>query len=240
GKHNDFENVGVTARHHTFFEMLGNFSFGDYFKHQAIEYAWELVTQHFKLDKQRIWVTIYEKDDEAQELWESLTDLLPGRVIRLGEKDNFWAMGETGPCGPCSELHYYLGDDPQNQSKEEFLKDDGTYVEFWNLVFMQYERTAEGKLIPLPKPAVDTGMGLERVCSILQGVRSNYDCDLLRPIISLTEELSGFTYDGSSYEVRNLKSDLPYARDVAMRVIADHSRAMSFLIADGVHLRSYG
>lgn len=234
GKHNDLENIGVTARHHTFFEMLGNFSFGDYFKSEAILFAWELITEKFKLPKSRLWVTIYEKDDEAEKLWSTLTDVLPGRIIRLGEKDNFWAMGDTGPCGPCTEIHYYLGDDEKAQSKDGFLKEDGSYLEIWNLVFMQFNRSADGTLVPLPKPSVDTGMGLERITSILQGVKSNYDTDLLRGIIGCAEELSGFRYDGSSYAVRDLKSDPAYARDVAMRVIADHSRAISFLIADGV------
>lgn len=240
GKHNDLENVGMTARHHTFFEMLGNFSFGDYFKAEAIKYAWELVTKEFGLDKNKLWVTVYEKDDEAARLWSELTDVLPGRILRLGEKDNFWAMGETGPCGPCSEIHYFMGAEGDQQSEAAFRRDDGTYLEIWNLVFMQYNRSADGKLEPLPKPSVDTGMGLERIASVIQGVRSNYDTDLLRGIIEEVETLSGQKYDGKSYEPRDLKKDKAFARDTAMRVIADHSRAITFLIADGVTPASDG
>jgi alanyl-tRNA synthetase len=234
GKHNDLENIGVTARHHTFFEMLGNFSFGDYFKKDAIKFAWEYITEVLKLPKERLWVTIFENDDEAGQLWQKETSVLPGRILKLGEKDNFWAMGDTGPCGPCTEIHYYLGDDLSTQSESGFRQDDGSYLEIWNLVFMQFNRDAQGNLNPLPAPSVDTGMGLERIASILQGKKSNYDSDLLRDLIKTTERISGFTYDGSSYEVRDLKTDAAYARDVAMRVIADHSRTISFLIADGV------
>ena len=240
GKHNDLENIGVTARHHTFFEMLGNFSFGDYFKTDAIKFAWEYLTVTLKLPKDRLWVTIFEDDDEAGELWKKNTDVLPGRIIKLGAKENFWAMGDTGPCGPCSEIHYYLGDDVPNQSAANFLKDDGSYLEIWNLVFMQFNRSADGTMTPLPKPSVDTGMGLERIASILQGKRSNYDTDVLRAVIAKVETLSGYTYDGTSYVERDLKTDKPYARDVAMRVIADHSRTISFLIADGVNPGSDG
>ena len=234
GKHNDFENVGITPRHHTFFEMLGNFSFGDYFKEDAIKFAWEFVTKVLGINRERLWVTVFEKDDEAAELWRKHTDLLPKRIVALGEKDNFWAMGETGPCGPCSEIHYYAGDNPDEQSEEHFRRDDGSYLEFWNLVFMQYERDAAGKLTPLPRPSVDTGLGLERTAMILGGYKSNYDTDLLRNIIAVCERLSGFKYDGLNYASRDLRSDAAYARDVAMRVIADHSRAMSFLIAEGI------
>lgn len=233
GKHNDLENVGMTARHHTFFEMLGNFSFGDYFKADAIRFAWEFITKTIGLDRNKLWVTVYEKDDEAAKLWKELTDVIPDRILRLGEKDNFWAMGETGPCGPCSEIHYYMGDKPDQQSEAEFRAEDGSYLEIWNLVFMQYDRSIDGKLTPLPKPSVDTGMGLERIASVVQGVKSNYDTDLLRGIISECENLTGLKYDGSSFAIRDLKSDKQYARDVAMRVIADHSRAIAFLIADG-------
>jgi alanyl-tRNA synthetase len=240
GKHNDFENVGVTARHHTFFEMLGNFSFGDYFKTDAIKFGWEFVTSEVGLDKERLWVTIFEEDDEAEKLWKEHTDVKPERILRMDEKDNFWSMGDTGPCGPCSEIHYYLGDDVNDQSEEEFRKDDGTYMEIWNLVFMQFNRSADGTMDPLPKPSVDTGMGFERVAAIVQGKKANYDCDLLRDIIAVCEKESGFSYDGSSYELRDLKTDKEYARDVAMRVIADHSRAAAFLIADGVHPGSDG
>lgn len=240
GKHNDLENIGVTARHHTFFEMLGNFSFGDYFKKEAIEFAWEFITEVLKLPKERLWVTIFEKDDEAETLWQKHSTLLPGRIIRLGEKDNFWAMGDTGPCGPCSEIHYFMGEDPSKQSKEGFLQEDGSYLEIWNLVFMQFNRSSDGALNPLPKPSVDTGMGLERITSIMQKVKSNYDTDLLKGVISCCEELSGFKYDGTSYEPKDLRTDKAYARDVAMRVIADHSRAICFLIADGVNPGSEG
>ncbi len=240
GKHNDLENVGVTARHHTFFEMLGNFSFGDYFKPDAIRFAWEFITEVLKLDKSRLWATVFEKDDEAAALWPELTGISPSRVVRLGEKDNFWAMGETGPCGPCSEIHYYLGENPEKQTEADLKRDDGSFLEIWNLVFMQFNRSTDGSMTPLPKPSVDTGMGLERIASIMQGVRSNYDTDLLRGIITRCEELSGYRYDGSDYEPRDLKSDLAYARDVAMRVIADHSRAIVFLIAEGVQPSSDG
>lgn len=233
GKHNDFENVGVTARHHTFFEMLGNFSFGDYFKRDAIDYAWEYITQVLKLPKERLWVTIHEKDDEAETLWQEVAKVPLERIIRMGDEDNFWAMGESGPCGPCTEIHYYLGDIKTPQSREAFLKGDGSYLEIWNLVFMQFNRS-EGKLNPLPKPSVDTGMGLERVSAVMQGKLSNYDCDALRSVIAAAEEISGFKYDGSSYQIRDMMKDKQYARDVAMRVLADHSRAMTFIVADGV------
>ncbi len=235
GKHNDFENVGVTARHHTFFEMLGNFSFGDYFKKEAITFAWEYVTEILKLDKSFLWVTVFEDDDEAAELWASLTDVKKERILKCGEKDNFWAMGDTGPCGPCSEIHYFMDTDPSRQTEEVFRKDDGSFLEIWNLVFMQFERFADGTIKPLPKPSIDTGAGLDRLASIVQGGVSNYDSDLVRPIIAKCEELSGYKYDGSSFAIRDLKTDTAYARDVAMRVIADHSRAVAFLIADGVN-----
>ncbi|RMD88167.1 MAG: alanine--tRNA ligase, partial [Candidatus Dadabacteria bacterium] len=234
GKHNDLENVGVTARHHTFFEMLGNFSFGDYFKREAIEYAWEFVTEVLSIPKGKLWVTVFEKDDEAEELWRKHTDVPPEKILRMGEKDNFWAMGDTGPCGPCSEIHYFMGDDPNLETEEVFRRDDGTFLEIWNLVFMQYNRSKDGALSPLPSPCVDTGAGLERIASVMQGVRSNYDTDLLRDLIGVCEELSGIKYDGASYEERDLREDTAYARDVAMRVAADHARASSFLIADGV------
>jgi len=234
GKHNDLENVGVTARHHTFFEMLGNFSFGDYFKEDAITYAWEFVTKILKLDTNKIWITIFETDDETADLWVKCANVPRSRIIRLGEKDNFWAMGDTGPCGPCTEIHYYIGNDPAEQSEADFKKEDGRYVEFWNIVFMQYERGAGGKLTPLPKPCVDTGMGLERVAAIAQGFKANYDISAFRDLIVVAEKLSGHKYDGSSYVERDLKTDKAYARDVAMRVIADHSRSSAFLIADGI------
>ena len=234
GKHNDLENVGRTARHHTFFEMLGNFSFGDYFKADAIKFAWEFLTEILQLPKDRLWITIFEEDDEAEKLWSELTDVLPGRILRCGKEDNFWAMGETGPCGPCSEIHYFLGDDVKNQSEAAFRVGDGTYIEIWNLVFMQFNRDVQGKLNPLPKPSVDTGMGLERIAAVKQGVRANYDTDLLRNIISATEKQCSIAYDGKDYSERDVLSDRLYATDIAHRVIADHSRAAAFLIADGV------
>ena len=234
GKHNDLENVGRTARHHTFFEMLGNFSFGDYFKKDAILFAWEFVTEVLNLPKDRLWVTVYTDDDEAEQLWKENTDVDKERILRFGEKDNFWAMGETGPCGPCSEIFYYLGDNVSDQSKEEFLKDDGTYVEIWNLVFMQFNRDATGTLSPLPKPSVDTGMGLERVAAVKQGRKANYDGDLLRAVIAKVEELSGAKYLGEDYTERDANADSQYAIDVAMRVICDHARSSAFLVADGV------
>jgi alanyl-tRNA synthetase len=240
GKHNDLENVGRTARHHTFFEMLGNFSFGDYFKEDAIALAWEFVTENLELSKDRLWVTVFEDDDEAAGLWKSKTDVRPERVLRCGEKDNFWAMGDTGPCGPCSEIFYYLGDDLEGQSEEEFRLDDGTYIEIWNLVFMQFNRDNSGALNPLPKPSVDTGMGLERVAAVKQGKKSNYDSDLLRAIIAKIEKLSSHSYLGVDYRERSFSEDSSYAIDVAMRVICDHARACAFLIADGVNPGSDG
>ncbi len=239
GKHNDLENVGRTARHHTFFEMLGNFSFGDYFKEDAIRYAWEFVTEVLKLPKERLWVTIYEEDDEAEVLWKK-TSVLPGRIIRKGKSDNFWAMGDTGPCGPCTEIFYFLGSDDYVQKAEELMADDPTYVEIWNLVFMQFNRDTKGTLNPLPKPSVDTGMGLERVAAVKQGKKANYDSDSLREIISFTEKLSGHSYLGEDYTERDASVDLQYAYDVAFRVIADHSRSCAFLIAEGVFPSSDG
>ncbi|MCB0344967.1 MAG: alanine--tRNA ligase [Bdellovibrionales bacterium] len=240
GKHNDLENVGRTARHHTFFEMLGNFSFGDYFKQDAIKYAWQFLTEVMQLPKNRLWVTIFETDDEAAELWKSETDVDPNRILRCGEKDNFWAMGDTGPCGPCSEIHYYLGENVASQSEAEFRKEDGSYLEIWNLVFMQYNRLPDGTLNPLPKPSVDTGMGLERIAAVKQGALANYDTDEFQSIISFTAELCGKKYIGKDYTIRDLEKDEQYAVDTAFRVIADHSRACSFLIADGVNPGSDG
>ncbi len=240
GKHNDLENVGRTARHQTFFEMLGNFSFGDYFKSDAIKFAWEFLTVTLALPKDRLWVTIYKEDDEADKLWSTLTDVLPGRILRCGKEDNFWAMGDTGPCGPCTEIHYYLGDNLTGQSEDEFRKGDGTYIEIWNLVFMQYNRDPQGNLAPLPKPSVDTGMGLERIAQVKSGVHSNYDADLLRGIIAFTEKLSGKSYLGRDYTPRDPEKDPQYATDVALRVIADHARAACFLIADGINPSSDG
>ena len=239
GKHNDLENVGRTARHHTFFEMLGNFSFGDYFKKDAIKFGWEFLTEVMKLDKQRLWVTVFEDDDEAAELWAKHTDVFPGRILRFGAADNFWAMGETGPCGPCSEIHYYIGSDVDKQSEHHFRNSDGQYLEIWNLVFMQFNRSVSGELTPLPKPSVDTGMGLERISAIKQGFQANYDVDVLRSLIARAEQLSGKRYDGRDYSVRPLE-DAQYTIDVAMRVAADHGRACSFMIADGINPSSDG
>ena len=223
GKHNDLDSVGRTARHHTFFEMLGNFSFGNYFKREAIGYAWEFLTEVLKLPRDRLYATIYQDDDEALALWQEVAGLPPERIIRLGEKDNFWAMGDTGPCGPCSEVLLDLGEDHRCDAPECAIGrcDCDRWRELWNLVFMQYERDATGKLTPLPKPSIDTGMGLERITSVLQGVYSNYDTDLIRPLIGFVERLSGRSYD-------------PGDAGMPFRVIADHARACTFLVADGV------
>lgn len=224
GKHNDLDNVGYTARHHTFFEMLGNFSFGDYFKDEAIRFAWDLVTNREKgygLDPERLWFTVYSDDDEAARLWEK-TGARKDRILRFGEKDNFWAMGETGPCGPCSEIHYFRGELSKNSS--DFVNGPGDEtMEIWNLVFMQFERDASGKMTPLPRPSVDTGAGLERIASILQGVNNNFDTDLFRPLTEKIEEVSGRKYRGGM-----AIDDAPF------RVIADHARAATMLVADGV------
>jgi alanyl-tRNA synthetase len=223
GKHNDLENVGYTARHHTFFEMLGNFSFGDYFKKEAIEYAWEFLTKELQLPKEKLWVTIYEDDDEAFALWQKVEGLLEGRIIRMGEKDNFWAMGDTGPCGPCSEIHIDQGQEAGCGKPDCALGCEcDRFLELWNLVFMQFNRAEDGTMTRLPKPSIDTGMGLERVAAVLQGKVNNYDSDLFAPIISCLEQLSGRIYGKSDDD------------NVAMRVIADHARATAFLVADGV------
>jgi len=223
GKHNDLENVGQTARHHTFFEMLGNFSFGDYFKEEAISYAWEFLTGVLGLPKDKLWVSVFEEDDEAFALWEKIDDLPKGKIIRLGEKDNFWAMGDTGPCGPCSEILIDQG--PEVGCGKPECKagcDCDRYLELWNLVFMQFYRDETGKLTPLPKPSIDTGMGLERIAAVVQGVHSNFDADLFSPLIAKIGAMAGKQYGGSDKD------------DMAMRVIADHSRATTFLVADGV------
>jgi len=223
GKHNDLENVGRTARHHTFFEMLGNFSFGDYFKKEAIAYAWEFLTVDLALDKQRLYVTVFTDDDEAAEIWHQQEGVPRERIYRFGEKDNFWSMGDTGPCGPCSEIFWDNGPGTGCGSADCAVGCDcDRYMEIWNNVFMQFNRQSDGTLEPLPKPAVDTGMGLERITTVMQGVQSNYDTDLLRGIIAYVEQLSGKRYGDDS------------DHSVSMRVIADHSRAMAFLIADGV------
>jgi len=223
GKHNDLENVGRTARHHTFFEMLGNFSFGDYFKKGAIEYGWAFLTRELGLPEERLWATIYKDDDEAGELWERLTGLPSDRVVRLGEKDNFWSMGETGPCGPCSELIFDQG--PTIGCRRPTCSIEcgcDRYLELWNLVFMQYNRDASGSLAPLPKPSIDTGAGLERMAAVCQEVKSNFESDLIRPLIATMEELSQKRYGMDEHD------------DVSMRVIADHARAVTFALADGV------
>ena len=223
GKHNDLERVGFTARHHTFFEMLGNFSFGDYFKKEAIHFAWEFVTQKLNLPKNLLYVTVYEKDDEAAEIWEKQEGVAKDRIYRFGEKDNFWSMGDTGPCGPCSEIFIDRGEKYGcGKSTCAMGCDCDRYMEFWNLVFMQFDRDSSGKLTPLPKPSVDTGAGLERLALILQNVDTNYDTDGFQQIISQTELLS---------KVKYLPND-PLA--VSFRVIADHSRATTFLMSDGV------
>jgi alanyl-tRNA synthetase len=223
GKHNDLENVGFTARHHTFFEMLGNFSFGDYFKKEAIRFAWEFVTQELKLPKDRLFVTVFETDDEAAEIWHKQEGVPKDRIYRFGEKDNFWSMGDTGPCGPCSEIFIDRGE-KYGCGKPTCAMgcDCDRYMEFWNLVFMQYERDSSGKLNPLPKPSVDTGAGLERIASITQEVDTNYDTDAFQHVISKTAELAKTPYDPKRETA------------VSFRVIADHSRATAFLIADGV------
>ncbi|HDD35738.1 MAG TPA: alanine--tRNA ligase [Candidatus Desulfofervidus auxilii] len=223
GKHNDLENVGLTIRHHTFFEMLGNFSFGDYFKEEAIFYAWELLTKEFGLPKNHLWVTVFKEDDEAYEIWHKKIGVAKDRIVRLGEKDNFWTMGETGPCGPCSEIVIDLGDKYSCGRPDcKVGCDCDRYLELWNLVFMQYNRDSEGKLTPLPHPCIDTGMGLERIAMILQKVHSNYETDLFVPIIEALSELSGIKYQRHKKET------------VSFHVIADHVRAIAFVIADGI------
>ncbi|PYM24841.1 MAG: alanine--tRNA ligase [Candidatus Rokuibacteriota bacterium] len=228
GKHNDLENVGHTARHHTFFEMLGNFSFGDYFKADAIRFAWELMTKDFGLDKSRLTATVFTDDDDAFALWKKVAGLGDDRVLRLGEKDNFWAMGDTGPCGPCSELHFHQGDHLPCAEEAAGRRCLGVacecdrWLEVWNLVFMQFNRDASGKMTPLPRPSIDTGMGLERVAAVLQGKLSDWDTDLFAPLIARVSGLAGKRYGAGEDD------------DVSMRVIADHGRTATFLIADGV------
>jgi len=227
GKHNDLENVGPSPRHHTFFEMLGNFSFGEYFKREAIEFAYQLLTEDFGLDPKRLWVTVYEgdervpADEDAEGYWRAV-GMPAERILRFGAKDNFWQMGDTGPCGPCSEIHYYQGDDPDNQAAEGVNSEDDDYLEIWNLVFMQYNRDAEGNLAPLPRPSIDTGMGFERLVAVLQGKRNNYETDLFAPIVDRLIELVG--HGREHYEANTA----PY------HAVADHTRAVAFLIADGV------
>jgi len=223
GKHNDLENVGVTARHHTFFEMLGNFSFGDYFKEEAIAWAWEYLTEVLKLPKENLWVTIYENDDEAFKIWHEKMKVPADRIVRMGEKSNFWMMGETGPCGPCSEIIFDQGEQTGCGRPECNVHCEcDRHLEIWNNVFTQFDRDASGKLTPLPKPNIDTGMGLERLTAVLQGVKSNYDTDLFAPILRFVEKTSGKTYGQNT------------DNDISIRVIADHSRAVTFLIGDGI------
>ena len=218
GKHNDLENVGYTYRHHTFFEMLGNFSFGDYFKREAIAYAWEYISDVLALPVDRLWVTVFEKDSEAADIWLKDIGIKPERLVRIGERDNFWAMGEVGPCGPCTEIFYDHGEKIAGGAPGTAEQDGDRYVELWNLVFMQYERNSAGELLPLPKPSVDTGMGLERIASVMQGEYDNYRTDLFLPLIEAIANLSSAEHLG----------------DTSQKVIADHLRSSSFLIADGV------
>ncbi len=228
GKHNDLENVGRTARHHTFFEMLGNFSFGDYFKAESVAYCWELLTRDWGLPKDRLKATVFTDDDDAFRLWKQVAGMGDDHILRLGEKDNFWAMGETGPCGPCSEIHFHQGDHlpcAEETAGRRCLGpacDCDRWLEIWNLVFMQFNRDAGGTLTPLPKPSIDTGMGLERIAAVLQGKDSSFQTDLLQPLIAHVERLSRKAYGANEDQ------------DVSMRVIADHARAASFLITDGV------
>src|SRR5471030_3016570 len=251
GKHNDLENVGYTARHHTFFEMLGNFSFGDYFKHDAIKFAWELLTgeQWFNLPKDKLWVTVYATDDEAYSIWAQEVGVPSERIIRIGDNkggayasDNFWQMGDTGPCGPCSEIFYDFGIEASETGPggefidKPFGEDDQRYVEIWNLVFMQFDRAIgpDGAVLtPLPKPSIDTGMGLERIACVLQGVLSNYDTDLFAPLIKRAAELvSNSTSDEKPSDMGHPVGDEKGA--ASLRIIADHARCATFLISDGV------
>ena len=217
GKHNDLDNVGYTARHHTFFEMLGNFSFGDYFKEDAIAHAWEFVTEVIALPKEKLWVTVHETDDEAEEIWKKYVPA--DRIMRFGDKDNFWQMGDTGPCGPCSEIFVDQGEEHFNSPEDKMGGDGDRFLEIWNLVFMQYERSADGTLTPLPKPSIDTGMGLERVVAVKEGKFSNYDSTMFMPLIEKVAELCGTPYT--------------YATGASYRVIADHIRSVAFLLAQG-------
>ncbi len=217
GKHNDLENVGYTSRHHTFFEMLGNFSFGDYFKEEAIHFAWEFVVQKLEIDQNRLWITVYEDDQEAASIWLDQIKINPDRLIRMGESSNFWSMGETGPCGPCTEIFYDHGPDIEGGPPGSKSEEGDRFVEIWNLVFMQYNRTEDGQLNPLPQPSVDTGMGLERIAAVMQGVHSNYDIDLFKNLIASISSATGLSGDNNH-----------------LRVIADHIRAAAFLIMDGI------
>ncbi len=220
GKHNDLDNVGYTARHHTFFEMLGNFSFGDYFKADAIEFAWTLITEVLGLSKERLLVTVYHDDDEAHALWKKIAGFSDSKIIRIATSDNFWAMGDTGPCGPCSEIFFDQGETFFGGPPGSADQDGDRFLEFWNLVFMQYEQVGPGERIALPRPSIDTGMGIERIAALLQGAPSNYDIDLMRAIILAVAAATGVDPDGP--------------QKASHRVIADHLRASAFLVADGV------
>ena len=224
GKHNDLENVGHTARHHTFFEMLGNFSFGDYFKEEAIDYAWEFITEVLEFPKDKLWITVHESDDEAEKLW--LKHISKERIMRLGDTDNFWQMGDTGPCGPCSEIFYDQGAENFNGAEDYMGGEGDRFLEIWNLVFMQYERSSDGTLTPLPKPSIDTGMGLERVTAIKEGHLSNYESSLFMPIIKHVESLLGVSYE--------------YKTGASFRVIADHIRTTMFLLSQGINFSNEG
>jgi len=236
GKHNDLENVGFTARHHTFFEMLGNFSFGDYFKKEAIHYAWDFVTKDLGLPKDKLYVSVFEKDDEAADIWHKQEGVPKDRIYRFGERDNFWRMGNSGPCGPCSEIFYDLGPDVGGDPKQNVMGGSGDrFIEFWNLVFMQFNEDESGRMTPLPKPSVDTGMGLERLTTILQGKINNFENDLFQTLIQRAERLSGVDYVANTKLVKNEKDrQRVEIQNVAMRVLADHARAAAFLMADGV------
>ncbi|MBE3109948.1 MAG: alanine--tRNA ligase, partial [Acidobacteria bacterium] len=220
GKHNDLENVGFTARHHTFFEMLGNFSFGDYFKERAIELAWDLITKDFALDKERLLITVFADDDEAAALWRKISGFPDSKILRIAGSDNFWSMGDTGPCGPCSEIFYDHGPELWGGPPGTPDADGDRFVEIWNLVFMQYEQREDGTRADLLRPSIDTGMGLERIAAVLQGTHDNYDIDLFRALIGASVDLTGVPAEGEQAP--------------SHRVIADHLRASSFLIADGV------
>ena len=227
GKHNDLENVGRTARHHTFFEMMGNFSFGDYFKKDAIRLGWTFVTEELGIEKNRLWVTVFEEDDEAAEMWKDVAGVAPERILRIGEKDNFWSMGDTGPCGPCSEIFVDQGEDMScGPNCGIGTCDCDRFLEIWNLVFMQFNQIEPGKREKLPKPSIDTGMGLERTAAICQGKRSNFDCDLFQDLIAYVAGLAGVSYSWSAPDTNDA--------DTALRVIADHSRAIAFMVADGI------
>jgi len=216
GKHNDLENVGYTLRHHTFFEMLGNFSFGDYFKEEAIEFAWEFLTKELKLPEEKLWISVFREDDDAEKIWKDKIGVNPNRIVRLDEEDNFWSMGETGPCGPCSEIYYDHGDHIEGTPPGSDGDEGDRFVEIWNLVFMQFNRDDSGQMTPLPKPSVDTGMGLERIAAVMQGVNSNYETDLFKTLITASQKI--------------LKDE----GNNSHKVVADHIRSTSFLIADGI------